>query len=141
MHRPLYPRNESGVPTGQNADLKPVEKRKTPVPARRKYKSPPRLPEILAVLSPSLDSKTKLRYGYTITFSTLNLQLCVSQKKKKCLLNPKKTYTLLREVEYVHLFPQFKWAHGPIHKETENSKMFKGTSRGTMHSSFRLQPV
>jgi len=33
------------------------------------------------------------------------------------------------------VFPQFKWAHGPIHKETENSKMFKDTFRGTVHSS------
>jgi hypothetical protein len=100
----LYPRNESGgVPTGQNAGLKPVEKRKTSVPARSQTQilhppPPPRLLEILAVLSPILNSKTKLCYGYTITFSTLNLQLCVSQApttpppKKKCLLNPKKIH-------------------------------------------------
>jgi hypothetical protein len=144
MHRPLYPRNESSVRTGHNAGLKPAVKRKTSVPVRWQIQilSPPGLPEILAVLSPILDSKTKLCYGYIITFSTLNLQLCVSQaKKKNCLLNPKKTHKLLREVENVYAFPQFKWTHGPIHRETENSKMFKGTSRGTVHSSFRLQAV
>jgi hypothetical protein len=39
-------------------------------------------------------------------------------------------------VEYVYVFPQFKWAHGPIHKEKDNSKMFKDTSRGTLPSDY-----
>jgi hypothetical protein len=88
MHRPQYPRNKSGVPTGQNAVLKPVEKRKTSVPAKSQIQIPPRPPKILAVLSPILDSKTKLCYGYIITFSTLNLQLCLSQVKKKVFTEP-----------------------------------------------------
>ena len=77
---------------GEEKNLCSCQKSNTNTPLQ----IPPRLPEILADLSPILESKTKLCYGHTITFSTLNLQLSLSQAKKKVFTESKEDTQITR---------------------------------------------